>query len=53
MVNQHFEDIFGKLMIEHSIVEENFKHKFDSDVVKKENKESPYQSLLNQNDEIH
>jgi hypothetical protein len=49
-LNDYFDDIFNKLSIEHNLRETSFKHQFDEN--KKLVKDSPYQSVTNENDRL-
>lgn len=49
-LNAYFDDIFNKLSIEHNLRETSFRHQFDD--AKKIVKDSPYQSVVNENDRL-
>jgi hypothetical protein len=49
-LNAYFDDIFNKLSIEHNLRETSFKHQFDAK--NKIVKDSPYQSVINENDKL-
>mmetsp|Transcript_30766 Transcript_30766/g.30251 ORF Transcript_30766/g.30251 Transcript_30766/m.30251 type:complete len:154 (+) Transcript_30766:173-634(+) len=51
-LNDHFEGVFNKLVVEHSVKESNFEHKFNDQLVQTSLASSPYQHLHLEKDEL-